>query len=163
MRPASPHALDRTAAPADPSGGRAHGAATAGAAASGASCSGVACFRPPRHLLGRDRRPRCQAFARNLKRLSGVYLLSAGLCPKRLESMMTMADGSLSTQRWMRLLVGALFGALPGVLLVLVAQFLVNGEPQLTVGVAGMWLAVAGALAGVIVALRRKHERRQGH
>lgn len=75
---------------------------------------------------------------------------------------MAMTDGPLSTPRWMRLLVGVLLGALPGVLLVLVAQFLVNGEPQLTVGVAGMWLAAAGALAGVIVALRRTRKQRQG-
>jgi hypothetical protein len=76
--------------------------------------------------------------------------------------MMAMTDRPLSTQRWMPLLVGVLLGALPGVLLVLVAQFLVNGEPQLTVGVAGMWLAAAGALAGVIVALRRTRKQRQG-
>jgi hypothetical protein len=79
-----------------------------------------------------------------------------------LENLMAMTDRPLSTQRGVPLLVGALLGALPGVLLILVAPFLVNGEPQLTVGVAGMWLAAAGALAGVIVALRRTRKQRHG-
>jgi hypothetical protein len=48
-----------------------------------------------------------------------------------------------------------LVGALPGLMLVLIAQIAIEGEQQLTVGVAGMWLAGIGAVAGAVVAGRR--------
>jgi hypothetical protein len=66
-------------------------------------------------------------------------------------------------RRWKQLLAGLVLGVLPGVLLVLVAQFVVTGEPQLTVGVAGMWLAAVGAVAGFVVALLRTRGRPGGH
>jgi hypothetical protein len=61
-----------------------------------------------------------------------------------------------------RALVGAVLGALPGLLLVLVAQFGIEGEMQLTIGVWGIWLAVAGALIGLVIGLRRQGGRRIG-
>lgn len=77
---------------------------------------------------------------------------------------MTTPRGATPTpRRWTQLLAGLGLGALPGVLLVLVAQFAVTGEPQLTVGVAGMWLAVLGAVAGFVVALLRTRGRPRGH
>jgi hypothetical protein len=48
-----------------------------------------------------------------------------------------------------------LLGALPGLMLVLIAQFAIEGEQQLTVGVAGMWFAAVGAVAGMVIAGRR--------
>ena len=58
-----------------------------------------------------------------------------------------------------QVLVGMVLGALPGLVLVLVAQYLVEGEVQLTVGVAGIWLAVAGGVVGLVLALRRRRRR----
>jgi hypothetical protein len=55
-----------------------------------------------------------------------------------------------------QVLVGMVLGALPGLVLVLVAQYLVEGEVQLTVGVAGIWLAVVGGVVGLVLALRRR-------
>lgn len=55
---------------------------------------------------------------------------------------------------------GAILGAVPGLILVLIAQFVVRGEPQLTVGVAGIWLAIVGAVVGLSVALVRTRGRR---
>lgn len=48
-----------------------------------------------------------------------------------------------------RALRGAVVGALPGVALVLIAQFAIDGEMQLTVGAPGLLLAVAGAVLGL--------------
>lgn len=57
-------------------------------------------------------------------------------------------------------LTGMLIGATPGAILVLLAQFVIEGEMQLTIGAPGMLLAVAGGVAGIIVAtLRHKRHR----
>lgn len=48
-----------------------------------------------------------------------------------------------------RALAGALVGAMPGIVLILIAEFLVDGEMQLTVGAPGILLAVAGAIIGL--------------
>jgi hypothetical protein len=47
-------------------------------------------------------------------------------------------------------LVYAAIGAAPGIVLVLVAQFVIDGEMELTVGAPGFLLAAAGAIAGLI-------------
>jgi hypothetical protein len=54
----------------------------------------------------------------------------------------------------LRAIAGAVIGATPGVILVLLAQFVIKGELQLTVGAPGILLAVAGAIAGFAVGLR---------
>ena len=54
----------------------------------------------------------------------------------------------------LRAIAGAAIGALPGVILVLLAQFVIKGEMQLTVGAPGIMLAVVGAVAGFAVGLR---------
>jgi hypothetical protein len=54
-----------------------------------------------------------------------------------------------------RALLWMLLGAAPGLALVLIAQFAIQGEMQLTVGAPGLWLAVVGAVAGLIFALMR--------
>jgi hypothetical protein len=58
------------------------------------------------------------------------------------------------------LAAGFLLGAVPGVLIVLIAQLVIEGEQQLTFGVLGMWLAIIGAAAGLLVMLRRTGRRR---
>lgn len=52
-------------------------------------------------------------------------------------------------------LAGMLIGATPGVLLVLLAQFVIEGEMQLTVGAPGIILAPVGAVVGLIVGIVR--------
>lgn len=52
-------------------------------------------------------------------------------------------------------LFAMLIGAAPGLVLVLLAQFVISGEMQLTVGAPGMLLAVAGGAAGLVLGLRR--------
>lgn len=51
--------------------------------------------------------------------------------------------------------LGTLIGALPGVILVLVAQFIIDGEMQLTVGAPGFLLAFVGGAAGLVTGARR--------
>lgn len=60
-------------------------------------------------------------------------------------------------------IVGALLGALPGFVLILIAEYAIEGEVQLTVGVGGIWLAVAGALVGLILGLRGQRRRPSDH
>jgi len=52
--------------------------------------------------------------------------------------------------------VGALTGVLPGVILVLLAQFVIEGEWQLTIGAPGVLIAVLGAIVGAVIASRRR-------
>lgn len=54
-----------------------------------------------------------------------------------------------------RALLGTLIGAAPGAALVLVAQFLIDGEMQLTVGAPGILLGAAGGLAGLVIGARQ--------
>lgn len=56
-------------------------------------------------------------------------------------------------------LTGMTIGAMPGVILVLLAQFVIEGEMQLTVGAPGILLAIAGGLAGLIIATVRAIRR----
>jgi hypothetical protein len=51
--------------------------------------------------------------------------------------------------------LGAVIGAVPGVILVLLAQFVIEGEMQLTVGAPGILLAAVGGIAGFAVGWRR--------
>lgn len=46
---------------------------------------------------------------------------------------------------------GAAVGALPGIILVLLAQFVIKGEMQLTVGAPGIIIGVLGAIIGFVV------------
>jgi hypothetical protein len=55
-----------------------------------------------------------------------------------------------------------LLATTPGVLLLLIAQFGIEGEQQLTVGVAGLWLTVIGAAVGVVLLARRIRRDRTG-
>jgi hypothetical protein len=57
--------------------------------------------------------------------------------------------------RFGRAVAGAVVGALPGVILVLLAQFVINGEWQLTIGAPGILIAVFGAILGAFVGSRR--------
>ena len=55
-------------------------------------------------------------------------------------------------------LAGLVIGAAPGLILVLLAEFVIDGEMQLTVGAPGIILAVVGAVVGAVVAgLRARH------
>lgn len=56
---------------------------------------------------------------------------------------------------WLAVLGGLLLGALPGLVLVGIAQWVIDGEQQLTVGTGGMWLALLGGIAGAVGAVRR--------
>lgn len=56
-------------------------------------------------------------------------------------------------------LAGLLIGATPGVLLMLLAEFVIEGEMQLTVGAPGLILAVVGAVAGLLVGSLRARAR----
>lgn len=60
-----------------------------------------------------------------------------------------------ANRRWTKLVASALtgmcIGAAPGALLVLLAEFVVDGEMQLTVGAPGLLLAAIGAAAGLFV------------
>lgn len=64
-------------------------------------------------------------------------------------------------------LVGMLIGAAPGAILVLLAQYVIAGEMQLTVGAPGIVLAVIGAAAGLVLgglrAWRQRAGRSSGH
>ncbi len=59
-------------------------------------------------------------------------------------------------------MAGMLIGATPGVLLVLLAEFVIDGEMQLTVGAPGLILAVVGAVAGLVVGSLRARPRNGG-
>jgi hypothetical protein len=78
--------------------------------------------------------------------------------------VMTEHPFAHSGRGWSRPLAGLLIGLVPGALLILVALLAIRGEPQLTVGTAGMWLAVAGATIGLVLALRTRSgpTRRRG-
>lgn len=51
--------------------------------------------------------------------------------------------------------LGAVIGAVPGTVMVLLAQFVINGEMQLTVGAPGILLAAVGAIVGFVVAVSK--------
>lgn len=53
-----------------------------------------------------------------------------------------------------RAALGALAGAIPGIALTIVNLVAIDGEAQLTIGVAAVALAVVGAMAGVALANR---------
>jgi hypothetical protein len=57
--------------------------------------------------------------------------------------------------RLSNVLLYALVGAFPGLALVLVAEFVIEGEMQLTVGAPGLVLAAVGAVLGAAFGLRR--------
>ncbi|MDQ4145337.1 MAG: hypothetical protein M3198_16670 [Actinomycetota bacterium] len=46
-------------------------------------------------------------------------------------------------------------GVIPGLLLILLARFVIQGEMQLTVGAPAILLAIVGGLAGFILAFRK--------
>jgi hypothetical protein len=48
-----------------------------------------------------------------------------------------------------------MIGALPGVVLVLLAQYVIKGEMQLTIGAPGILLAVVGCVVGFLVGRSR--------
>jgi len=50
---------------------------------------------------------------------------------------------------------GAAVGAVPGLVLVLLAQFVIKGEMQLTVGAPGIVLAVVGVVVGFAIGWSR--------
>jgi hypothetical protein len=58
-----------------------------------------------------------------------------------------------------RALLGMVIGAVPGLILVLLAQFVIKGEMQLTVGAPGILLAIAGAVIGFVVGLMWRSRR----
>lgn len=45
-------------------------------------------------------------------------------------------------------LVGALIGVLPGLIMYLIAEFLIKGEWQLTIGAPGILIGICGAILG---------------
>jgi len=55
-------------------------------------------------------------------------------------------------------LLGAVIGAAPGAVVVLLAEFVIKGEWQLTIGAPGMMLAVIGAIVGAVVMLNKSTE-----
>jgi hypothetical protein len=67
---------------------------------------------------------------------------------------MTESQATPTGRRVTLPLAGLLLGLAPGVLLILAAQFAISGEPQLTVGTVGMWLAAAGGANGLLMAIR---------
>ena len=50
---------------------------------------------------------------------------------------------------------GAVIGAAPGLILVFLAEFVIEGEMQLTIGAPGILLAAAGAVTGFVLGLKR--------
>jgi hypothetical protein len=65
--------------------------------------------------------------------------------PPRRKSAMRVRQG----------VVGAVTGMAPGLILVLLALFVIKGEWQLTVGAQGIVLAVAGVVVGCVVGVVR--------
>lgn len=57
--------------------------------------------------------------------------------------------------RFGRGVAGGVIGALPGVALVVLAQYVIEGEMQLTIGAPGILLAVVGCVAGFVVGRSR--------
>ena len=55
----------------------------------------------------------------------------------------------------MRILIGALIGAIPGAIMVLLTIPL-SGEIELTLGVAGIFLAIVGMAVGAIIGARKR-------
>jgi len=58
-------------------------------------------------------------------------------------------------QHLTRALIFAAVGAAPGLVLVLLATFVIQGEMELTVGAPGILIALAGAVTGAVYGLRR--------
>jgi hypothetical protein len=58
--------------------------------------------------------------------------------------------------RFWRGVIGAIIGVTPGLILVLLAQFVIEGEWQLTVGAAGVLLGGGGAVVGFVLGLSRR-------
>lgn len=58
--------------------------------------------------------------------------------------------------RFKRGLVGALIGVAPGLIMYLIAEFLIKGEWQLTIGAPGIVIGVAGAILGFALGVARK-------
>ena len=56
-------------------------------------------------------------------------------------------------------ILGAAIGAAPGVVLVLLAQFVIKGEMQLTIGAPGIVVAAVGSIVGFIVGWGRSARR----
>ncbi len=56
-----------------------------------------------------------------------------------------------------RVIIGALIGAIPGVLMVLLT-FLVPGEAALTLGVNGTFVAIIGLLIGAMIGARKRRK-----
>ena len=50
---------------------------------------------------------------------------------------------------------GAVIGAAPGLILVFLAEFVIEGEMQLTIGAPGLLLAAAGAVIGFVLGWNR--------
>jgi hypothetical protein len=59
------------------------------------------------------------------------------------------------SHRTTTVLLATLIGAMPGLTLILLAQFVIAGEVELTVGAPGFVLAPVGALLGLVIGLRR--------
>ncbi|MEE8194292.1 MAG: hypothetical protein V3T73_02170 [Dehalococcoidales bacterium] len=55
----------------------------------------------------------------------------------------------------MRIIIGALVGAIPGGIMVLLTVP-VSGEAELTLGVGGIFLLIAGMIIGAIVGARKR-------
>jgi hypothetical protein len=64
--------------------------------------------------------------------------------------------------RFVNGLLGMVIGAVPGVILVLIAQFVIKGEWQLTIGAPGLVLAGVGAIVGFILGASRRPAARGG-
>ena len=64
-------------------------------------------------------------------------------------------DEDAVRKRLMEGLRWGIVGAIPGLILILLAQFVIEGEMQLTVGAPGILLAIAGALVGFVLGLRK--------
>ena len=58
-------------------------------------------------------------------------------------------------QHLARGLTFAAIAAAPGLMLVLLATFVIQGEMELTVGAPGILIALAGAVTGVVYGLQR--------
>lgn len=62
----------------------------------------------------------------------------------------------MSTTRLTAALPAAAIGAVPGLIMVALAQFAIQGEMQLTIGAPGILLAIAGIIVGFGVGLYRQ-------
>jgi hypothetical protein len=59
------------------------------------------------------------------------------------------------SRRSTTVLFATFLGALPGLMLIVLARFVITGEMELTVGAPGFVLAPVGALLGLVIGLRR--------